>query len=70
MVSLKYVQSLSDNECCADCGSTAPNWSSINLGIFLCLNCSGHHRNLGVHISQVRSVSLDEWKQSWINVSF
>jgi len=47
---------------CADCGAPDPQWSSANLGTFLCTNCSGIHRNLGVHISRVKSLFLDNWK--------
>ena len=45
-----------------------PRWASMNLGIFLCLNCSGIHRRLGVHISKVKSVTLDGWKIKWAQV--
>ena len=38
-----------------------PRWVSWNLGIFLCIRCAGIHRNLGVHISKVKSVNLDSW---------
>lgn len=38
-----------------------PRWASWNLGIFLCIRCAGIHRNLGVHISKVKSVNLDSW---------
>ena len=38
---------------------TDPDWASINLGILLCLECSGVHRGLGVHITKVRSATLD-----------
>ena len=44
---------------CVDCGAASPDWAAINLGIMFCINCSGIHRNLGVHISQVRSLTLD-----------
>lgn len=47
------------NEKCADCGATDPKWASINLGITLCIECAGTHRSLGVHLSKVRSLTLD-----------
>ena len=50
-----------DNKVCAECGMKQPRWASTNLGIFMCIRCSGIHRNLGVHISKVKSVSLDTW---------
>jgi len=50
-----------DNKYCVDCDSKGPRWVSWNLGVFLCIRCAGIHRNLGVHISKVKSVNLDSW---------
>nr|POE63593.1 putative ribosylation factor gtpase-activating protein cnt6 [Quercus suber] len=48
------------NKVCADCGSESKvDWCSINLGVLLCIECSGIHRSLGTHISKVRSLTLD-----------
>ncbi|XP_057537186.1 ADP-ribosylation factor GTPase-activating protein AGD5-like [Amaranthus tricolor] len=58
---LEGLLKLPENRECADCRSRAPRWASINLGIFICLQCSGIHRGLGVHISKVRSATLDTW---------
>lgn len=49
------------NQFCADCDSASPEWASLNLGILICIECSGVHRNMGSHVSKVRSLTLDEW---------
>ncbi|NWR25888.1 ACAP3 protein, partial [Emberiza fucata] len=59
---LQRVQSIPGNEQCCDCGQPDPRWASINLGILLCIECSGIHRSLGVHCSKVRSLTLDSWE--------
>uniref|UniRef100_A0A8D0HM17 Arf-GAP with coiled-coil, ANK repeat and PH domain-containing protein n=1 Tax=Sphenodon punctatus TaxID=8508 RepID=A0A8D0HM17_SPHPU len=59
---LQRVQSIPGNDQCCDCGQTDPRWASINLGILLCIECSGIHRSLGVHCSKVRSLTLDSWE--------
>ncbi|KAF5726627.1 ARF GTPase-activating domain-containing family protein [Tripterygium wilfordii] len=58
------------NDKCADCGSPEPDWASLNLGVLVCIECSGVHRNLGVHISKVRSLTLDvrAWEPSVISL--
>jgi len=50
-----------ENKYCVDCDAKGPRWASWNLGVFLCIRCAGIHRNLGVHISRVKSVNLDQW---------
>ncbi|XP_041662760.1 BAR_ACAPs and ArfGap_ACAP domain-containing protein isoform X2 [Cheilinus undulatus] len=50
-----------NNRCC-DCGEEEPRWASINLGVTMCIECSGIHRSLGVHLSKVRSLTLDSWE--------
>ncbi|XP_071703720.1 ADP-ribosylation factor GTPase-activating protein AGD2-like isoform X2 [Rutidosis leptorrhynchoides] len=53
------LREIPGNELCAECSAPDPDWASLNLGILMCIECSGVHRNLGVHISKVRSISLD-----------
>uniref|UniRef100_A0A8D1SFQ3 Arf-GAP domain-containing protein n=1 Tax=Sus scrofa TaxID=9823 RepID=A0A8D1SFQ3_PIG len=45
-----------------------PNWASLNLGALMCIECSGIHRNLGTHLSRVRSLDLDDWPIELIKV--
>jgi hypothetical protein len=63
---LDEVLARPENRCCADCGAKAPRWASVNLGVLVCIDCSGTHRSLGVHISVVKSVTLDKWQPKWI----
>jgi len=54
------------NTVCADCNEAHPKWSSTNLGIFICIHCSGVHRKIGTHISKVLSVELDTWTSAQV----
>merc|ERR1712151_558091 len=71
---LKVLMAKAENQVCADCPERQPRWASlikmpgsppgsIPCGAFVCLECSGSHRRLGVHIAFVRSINLDSWKE-------
>ncbi|XP_060580345.1 arf-GAP with GTPase, ANK repeat and PH domain-containing protein 1-like isoform X5 [Ruditapes philippinarum] len=62
------IRNTRGNNQCADCGAPAPEWASLNLGTLICIECSGIHRNLGTHLSRVRSLGLDEWPLDLIHV--
>ncbi|XP_071839738.1 arf-GAP with coiled-coil, ANK repeat and PH domain-containing protein 2-like isoform X1 [Apostichopus japonicus] len=56
------IQLLPGNEKCADCKQDQATWACINFGITVCIACSGVHRSMGVHLSKVRSLTLDKWE--------
>ena len=64
---MKKYLSRPENRYCADCKRPSPTWASLNLGVFVCIKCSGCHREIGVHITKIKSVELDLWPSKALN---
>ncbi|XP_073533216.1 arf-GAP with GTPase, ANK repeat and PH domain-containing protein 3 isoform X1 [Phyllobates terribilis] len=60
-LAIQSIRSVRGNSLCVDCDTANPDWTSLNLGALMCIECSGIHRNLGTHLSRVRSLDLDDW---------
>ncbi|XP_034377624.2 arf-GAP with GTPase, ANK repeat and PH domain-containing protein 1 isoform X2 [Arvicanthis niloticus] len=67
-MALQSIRNMRGNSHCVDCDTQNPNWASLNLGALMCIECSGIHRNLGTHLSRVRSLDLDDWPMELIKV--
>ncbi|XP_068803873.1 arf-GAP with GTPase, ANK repeat and PH domain-containing protein 1 isoform X8 [Struthio camelus] len=67
-MALQSIRNTRGNSHCVDCEAQNPDWASLNLGALMCIECSGIHRNLGTHLSRVRSLDLDDWPIELIKV--
>ena len=60
------IRKIDGNMQCVDCSAKLPQWASVSYGTLFCLECSGQHRSLGVHLSFVRSIQMDSWTEKQI----
>uniref|UniRef100_A0A6Q2YB23 Small monomeric GTPase n=1 Tax=Esox lucius TaxID=8010 RepID=A0A6Q2YB23_ESOLU len=67
-VAIQAIRNAKGNNLCVDCEAPNPTWASLNLGALICIECSGIHRNLGTHLSRVRSLDLDDWTRELTQV--
>jgi hypothetical protein len=65
--SLDYIRQMKGNHRCIDCNYPQPDWASVSFGVLFCIDCSGKHRSLGVHIDFVRSLLMDSWDEKQVS---
>eukprot|EP01084_Bolivina_argentea_P145682 255299_1 len=63
VIAFTQILSKPSNQTCIDCNTPNPEWASVNNACFICIQCAGNHRSMGVHISFVRSVTMDSWNK-------
>ena len=67
---VNYIRNIPSNNLCCDCGGSSDvTWLSTNFGVIVCIECSGIHREMGVHISKIQSLILDNIGTSQLLVS-
>lgn len=64
---LTELSLLEANSKCFDCDYSNAIYTSINNGIFLCINCANIHKGLGEEISTIKSITSDNWDEIQIN---
>ena len=61
---LDKIRQVPGNEKCLDCGAVEPDWGDVQHGSLHCIQCAGSHRSLGVRVSVVRSLTMDNWTEA------
>ena len=62
------IDKLINNNICSDCSSSSPTWISVNWLSLICIDCSSVHRSLGVQVSKIRSLRLDNLDPDYLDL--
>ncbi|CAN0364128.1 unnamed protein product [Pylaiella littoralis] len=65
---LEELRKHSGNSRCADCGAPCADWASVAHGSFVCLNCAGQHRSLGMHVVFTRPLTMENWTEKSLDI--